>query len=217
MDTFYTENPRLVVIGGKRGGGALSCFHLCALRGEVPCRFNFVPCASMDGAPLVPGAVVEGLGGNSYITATPGSLAGNGSSSSSSSTSSSSSSSTPSGGGGGGGGDDEVREQDRYLPVANIARIMKVRGCAESLVLLTCRRFWSHPILFVVLSSMRAASTSAKREDCEGCKGVRARVRQRIHIIHHVRGFGSVSAGKAQDDQRRRLAMGHGHAGVRRL
>jgi hypothetical protein len=29
-------------------------------------------------------------------------------------------------GGGGGNADDEVREQDRYLPVANIARIMKV-------------------------------------------------------------------------------------------
>jgi hypothetical protein len=34
------------------------------------------------------------------------------------------------GGGGGGAGDDEVREQDRYLPVANIARIMKV--CADA-------------------------------------------------------------------------------------
>jgi len=29
------------------------------------------------------------------------------------------------GGGGGVGGGDEVREQDRYLPIANISRIMK--------------------------------------------------------------------------------------------
>lgn len=29
------------------------------------------------------------------------------------------------GGAGGGGGGDEVREQDRYLPIANISRIMK--------------------------------------------------------------------------------------------
>lgn len=107
----------------------------------------------------------------------------------------------------------EYREQDRFLPVRapsphppSQARSLNVRlspsgGDAED------RERLAH----------HEGGGAGDGEDLEGGEGVRAGVRVRIHLLHHVRGGGEVPDGEAQDDRRRGHPLRHGHARVRKL
>ncbi|KHN18639.1 hypothetical protein glysoja_033746 [Glycine soja] len=58
---------------------------------------------------------------------------------------------------------------------------------------------------------------AGKREDLEVREGDGAGVRVRVHQLHHRRGLRQVPAREAQDDQRRRPALGDDHSGLRGL
>jgi len=58
---------------------------------------------------------------------------------------------------------------------------------------------------------------AGEREDLEGREGDGAGVRVGVHQLHHRRGLRQVPAGEAQDDQRRRPALGDDHSRLRGL
>lgn len=53
--------------------------------------------------------------------------------------------------------------------------------------------------------------TAGEREDLERCQGDGARVRVRVHKLHHWRSIQQVREGEAKYNQRRQSTVGHDH------
>uniref|UniRef100_A0A8C7YUG0 Nuclear transcription factor Y, beta b n=1 Tax=Oryzias sinensis TaxID=183150 RepID=A0A8C7YUG0_9TELE len=93
-----------------------------------------------------------------------------------------------------GGSKENYREQDIYLPIANVARIMKnavpqtgkVVGwltCSQRLLLLTETAYWLQAFLTPTHLLSPLYTTDRQR-----CQRVRAGVCERVHQLHHIRG-----------------------------
>ena len=126
----------------------------------------------------------------------------------------------------------EYREQDRFLPVRHFLRCLHLTSRAHPFN----PRSRSHFTLCSFCTSLFFATALVchTRKDCkcvadhevicprdgedlEGGEGVRAGVRVRVHLVHHVRGGGEVPDGEAQDDRRRGHPLRDGHPRVRKL
>ena len=83
----------------------------------------------------------------------------------------------------------DTREQDRYLPVANIARIMKTVLPGNAKV------NYFRLSLVCILVALSCVLTA----DRQGCQGNHPGVCVRVHQLHHERGQRQVPAGEAED------------------
>lgn len=89
----------------------------------------------------------------------------------------------------------EYREQDRFLPV----RTQNISLAEQPLrMCLDCECREDHE---------RICASNSK--DREGCEGVCAGVRVRVHQLHHIRSRREMPDGEAQNDWRRRYSLRH--------
>lgn len=92
-----------------------------------------------------------------------------------------------------------LREQDRFLPIANIAKIMK-RAIPDNGKVHTTS---IHPH-FLLINIQDLISLYLFRLDCKRGARMHTRVCVRVYIVYHIRGKRTVPKWKAQNHQRRR-------------
>lgn len=113
----------------------------------------------------------------------------------------------------GNGCKDNLREQDIYLPIANVARIMKnaIPQTGKVCHPFTCTNY--HKLWMICRFFFWIIINVILLIDCQRCKGVRTGVCERVYQLHHFRSQRAMSSGEAQDHQRRRYPVCHVHTG----
>ena len=108
-------------------------------------------------------------------------------------------------------GDDVLYDESRLLPIANTSRIMKTALPPNAKISREGEFGFFFLAVLLRFGHCPCCSVNDLTIVCRSQR-VRAKVCQRIHIVHHQRGLPKMRSRKAQDCQRQRLNLGAFHS-----